>query len=316
MGDEASVRNAWSVAPRVMRNHTMDSTRWYDFRYRDGDIVIGTWAKTGTTWLQQIVGQLVFGPVEGLPVFDYSPWIEHRCFDKGPIFRMLEAQTHRRFVKTHLPADALVFSGLAKYIYIGRDGRDTLWSWYNHHRNLTPVVYEMMEGTPGLVGPMLEPPTEDVREYFHDWLDRDGFPLWPFWSHVQSWWDLRDRPNVLLVHFADLRRDLAGEIRRIAAFLGIALEEETLPRICEYCSFGYMKAHPEALARMLRGALKGGTNAFMHQGNTGKWRSVLTPADVAKYERYMAGNLTPDCARWLTCGSFPADGGTTDGRRE
>jgi hypothetical protein len=48
---------------------------------------------------------------------------------------MVEAQTHRRFLKTHLPLDALVFSPKAKYIYIGRDGRDVVWSMYNHHAN-------------------------------------------------------------------------------------------------------------------------------------------------------------------------------------
>src|SRR5207244_91497 len=119
-------------------------------------------------------------------------------------------QTHRRFVKTHLPVDALVYSSRAKYIYIGRDGRDVLWSWYHHHRNLASIVYELLEGTPGLVGPPLAPPTPDVRQYFHDWLDRDGFPLWPYWAHVRSWWDLRNRSNVLLLHFADLKRDLPG----------------------------------------------------------------------------------------------------------
>ena len=48
---------------------------------------------------------------------------------------LVEAQTHRRFLKTHLPVDALVFSEKAKYIYIGRDGRDVVWSLYNHHAN-------------------------------------------------------------------------------------------------------------------------------------------------------------------------------------
>src|SRR5512139_3293324 len=129
MPDDQPLLNAWLEPPREIRNHTMDSRRWYDFRFREGDIVVATWAKTGTTWLQQILGQLIFGLVEGIPVFDRSPWIEHRCFAKEAMLEMLQAQTHRRFVKTHLPVDALVYSSRAKYIYIGRDGRDVLWSW-------------------------------------------------------------------------------------------------------------------------------------------------------------------------------------------
>ena len=46
---------------------------------------------------------------------------------------MAEAQTHRRFLKTHLPLDAPVFSPGAKYLYIGRDGHDVVWSMHNHH---------------------------------------------------------------------------------------------------------------------------------------------------------------------------------------
>ena len=138
---------------REMQNWICDSTRWNDFEYRDGDIVIGTWSKAGTTWLQQIVGQLVFEGAEGIPVFDVAAWIDMRIFPKDDMLAMFEAQTHRRFMKTHLPVDALMFSPQAKYIYIGRDGRDVLWSWYNHHANFSPMAYEMMNDTPGLVGP-------------------------------------------------------------------------------------------------------------------------------------------------------------------
>jgi len=42
---------------REMHNMAMDSTRWDNFAFRDDDIVIGTWAKSGTTWVQQIVAR-------------------------------------------------------------------------------------------------------------------------------------------------------------------------------------------------------------------------------------------------------------------
>jgi hypothetical protein len=37
-----------------------DSTRLNNFPFRDDDIIIGTWSKSGTTWTQQLVAQLVF----------------------------------------------------------------------------------------------------------------------------------------------------------------------------------------------------------------------------------------------------------------
>jgi aryl sulfotransferase len=150
----------------------------------------------------------------------------------------------------------------------------------------------------------MEPPTPDIRQYFHDWLDRDGFPLWPYWAHVRSWWDLRDRPNVLLLHFADLKQDLPGQIRRIARFLELGLDEASIPGICARCSFGYMQSNAASLTPVLRQALKGGANTFFHRGEGGGWRELLTPQDIAKYEGRMREELTPDCAKWMTCGSI------------
>jgi len=50
----------WPRKTREMHNHHFDSTVWNDFAFRDDDIVIATYGKSGTTWMQQIVGQLIF----------------------------------------------------------------------------------------------------------------------------------------------------------------------------------------------------------------------------------------------------------------
>ena len=117
---------AWPKKTREIYKHVIDSTRWNDFVFRDDDIVISTWAKSGTTLTQQICAQLVFN---GADVYgpNFSPWIDLMVSD-GEIPRAV-AQTHRRFLKTHLPIDSIVYSPCAKYIFVGRDGRDTFWSW-------------------------------------------------------------------------------------------------------------------------------------------------------------------------------------------
>src|SRR3546814_8448767 len=154
-----------------------------------------------------------------------SPWLDLRVPLKEVKLAEVEKQTHRRLLKTHLPVDALVFSPKAKYVYIGRDGRDVAWSMDNHHANANHLWYEALNDTPGRVGPPIEPPPDSVRQYFHDWLTRDGFPFWPFWENVRSWWAIRHLPNVLLLHFADLKKDMPGEMRRVAAFLDIEIDE-------------------------------------------------------------------------------------------
>ncbi|MGZ8361034.1 MAG: sulfotransferase domain-containing protein [Allosphingosinicella sp.] len=293
---------AWPAKTREFHNHHFDSTIWNDFDFRDDDIVIGTYAKSGTTWTQQIVAQLVFDGAEGIDVGEVSPWLDLRVPPKAVKLPLVAAQRHRRFIKTHLPVDALVFSPQAKYIYIARDGRDVVWSMYNHHANANDEFYRMLNETPGRVGPPIEPPPACVRQYFHDWLARDGHPFWPFWENIRSWWEIRHLPNVMLLHFADLKADMPRQIRRIADFLEIEIDEARWPDIVDHCSFDYMKRHAE-LAAPLGGLFwEGGARTFINQGTNGRWRDLLSDAECARYEAIAREELGEDCARWLATG--------------
>jgi aryl sulfotransferase len=292
----------WPVKRREIHNHHMNSTVWNDFKFRNDDVIVATYAKSGTTWTQQIVAQLIFGGAEGIEVSRLSPWVDLRIMPPE-VIAGLELQSHRRFLKTHLPVDALVFSPKAKYIYIGRDGRDAIWSLFNHHINATDDFFARFNSTPGLTGPKLERGTADVHEFYRAWFDGDGYPYWPFWENIKSWWDVRHLPNVLLIHFGDMKADLAGSIRQIADFLEIAIDEQTLPQIVHHCSFDYMKAHAEKVAPLGGVLWNGGAKTFVNKGTNGRWRDTLTAAEVAAYEAKAEATLGPDCARWLSEGS-------------
>jgi aryl sulfotransferase len=285
-----------------MHSHHFDSTIWNDFSFRDNDIVISTYAKAGTTWVQQIVSQLIFGGAEGLEVAEMSPWLDLRIPPKEVKLPAVEAQTHRRFIKTHLPVDALVFSPKAKYLYIARDGRDVVWSMYNHHTNANALWYEALNDTPGLVGPPIGPPPDSVLTYFDDWLERDGHPFWPFWENLRTWWEIRHLPNVMMLHFGRLKADMPGQIRRIAAFLDTPIDEAAWPAILEHCSFDYMKANANASVPLGGAFWEGGAQTFVHKGVNGRWRDLLGPAQCAAYEARALAELGEDCARWLATG--------------
>ena len=296
---------ATAVPPRKTRdihNHHMDSTIWDDFAFRDDDVVIATYAKSGTTWMQQIVGQLIFAGDPAVNVSDLSPWLDLRVPPKPVKLAALEAQSHRRFVKTHLPVDALVLSPKAKYIFVARDGRDVVWSLYNHHARANGLWYELLNDTPGRVGPAIEPPAGDIRRYFLDWLDRDGHPFWPFWENIRSWWAIRDLPNVHVVHYADLKADLAGEIARIARFLNIAVDPADFAAIVAHCRFDWMKRHAAQAAPLGGVFWDGGAQTFIHKGVNGRWRDVLGEADSARYEALARAELGAECAAWLAGG--------------
>jgi len=296
---------SWPKKTREMHSHHFDSTIWNDFRFRDDDIIISTYAKSGTTWMQQIVAQMMLGPNPELQVAEMSPWLDIRVPPKAVKLPVVEAQTHRRFIKTHLPVDALVFSPRGKYIYIGRDGRDVVWSFYNHHVNANETWYAALNDTPGRVGPPIERPPADIRQYWRDWMARDGFPFWPFWENVRTWYAIRTLPNVMLVHFASLKRDMPGQMRRIASFLDIPIDESKWPTILEYCSFDWMKAHATRSVPLGGAFWDAGAQVFIHKGVNGRWSEVLTSEENAEYEARAVRELGPDCARWLATGQEP-----------
>jgi aryl sulfotransferase len=286
---------------RDIHNHHMDSTLWDNFDFRGDDVVVATYAKSGTTWTQQIVGQLLHQGDPAVNIHDLSPWWDMRIIP--PEARQaFAAQTHRRVVKTHLPADALVMSPKAKYIYIARDGRDVVWSLYNHHANFKDVAYEMFNLTPGLVGDPLPRADPDIVQYFNTWLARDGYPFWSLWENISTWWALRHQPNVKLIHFNQLKADLPGEMRAIADFLDVDVPEDKWPDVIDHCTFAYMKTNAEQCAPLGGFVWEGGADTFINKGTNGRWRDVLPPADIAAYEKMAVEKLGPDCARWLATG--------------
>jgi aryl sulfotransferase len=145
--EESTGEFTWPVKTRDIHNSFFVSRVWDELDFRDDDIIIGTWAKSGTSWTQQIVGQLIFNGQRDLPVADMSPWLDFAIMPEN-IVDIVKAQTHRRFIKTHLPLEALTFSPRAKYLYVGRDGRDSVWSLHNAHANFTAEFYEMLANNP------------------------------------------------------------------------------------------------------------------------------------------------------------------------
>jgi aryl sulfotransferase len=284
--------------PLLFQNFIMDSTHWDDFVFRDGDIIIATYAKSGTTWMQQIVSQLVFDGAEGIEVAALSPWYDFRL-QGAETFDRIKAQTHRRFLKTHLPASAMPISSQAKYIYIGRDGRDTAWSFFNHQSNFSAERLRAINDGPGRVGPAMERGADNVHQFYREWMAKDGYPAWSFWQNVRGWWALRDLPNVKLVNFGALKADLAGEVRSIADFLGSVPTESTLAKIVEHCSFDYMRQHGAEIVPGNGISWQGGTDTFLNKGTNGRWREVLSAQEISDYEAKALAELGPECAAWL-----------------
>ena len=292
---------------REYQNFAMDSTFWNDFKFRGDDIFISSYGKAGTTWTQQIVAQFIFeGVTDDKPIGDISQWVEFRIPTLNVKLPMIEVQDHRRFLKTHLPVDALVFSPEVKYIYVARDGRDVLWSMFNHHVHLNNILYDGLKALPVQFGPIIEPPrTQNIREYFLDWLNEDGFPFWAFWENIRTWWDIRHLPNVHFVHYQNLKNNMEGEMEIIGAYLGYDVGAITKGKWDDYvrqCTFTHMKNNAPNSTPMGGALWDGGAQVFVNKGTNKRWTDTLTADDIEQYEKRALEELGPECAYWLATG--------------
>jgi aryl sulfotransferase len=191
---------------------------------------------------------------------------------------------------------------------VGRDARDVAMSMWNHYANYTEESIEKDNNLPGRVGEPLSPPP-DLHAYWCNFFTRGWFPWesegYPFWGnlhHTQTWWDYRQLPNILFVHYNDLLTDLPGEIQRIAGFLAIPLAEGAVPAILPSVRLPAMRDKAERLDLVMKMIWKDGAKTFFFKGTNGRWKDGLSAEELALYEEAVARVLTPDCRAWLEQG--------------
>ena len=305
-----------SRAPlRTVKDGVRDSRHWDRYKPRPGDVVVASFPKAGTTWTQRIVSLLIFQSAAPVPIMQTHPWVD--CRIQIPIdvmIAMLEAQTHRRAMKSHLPFDALPIYDEVKYIHVARGGLDACFSFHNHSLNFTPQFVgniQRVAQEDGDTGSSPRPTPEDPREFFLSWIERHDDDVVPtpdaLFDIERSYWTERQRGNLLLVHYNDLKADLSGEMKRIAAFLGIETREALWPELVEAARFENMKSEGAALLPGIEMAVRGGHQTFLNKGTNGRWRDVLTSDDVARYRERAAAELSPGLNDWLEHGRKGSD---------
>ncbi len=300
-------------ATREYRTWSLDSRRWSEYRPRPDDVVIATPPKCGTTWVQQIVGSLIFNDPTPRALSSVSPWIDQRF--QGSLeqtYATLESQTHRRFIKTHLPIDGLPLYDEVRYVHVARDGRDVALSSHNHFGGNMPATVANFDRI-GLEDPTIGRPyprlPDDPAAFFRLWIttpavsgQSDGLTSTSFFDFVAGYWAERRRQNVLLVHYADLSADLDGEMRRIAAFLDIDVDEALWPSLVDAARFESMKAVGAVLMPRVTAMLDGGAGRFFNKGASGRWRAILSEADLALYQAKVREKFSPGLATWVEGG--------------
>ncbi len=183
----------------------------------------------------------------------------------------------------------------AFYIVVVRDGLDACMSLMNHMSNMRPEALAKLAVTAEADGIELggRPPLDDVHAFFASWLE----PPCVWFEHLNTFWDLRDEPNVLFVHFDDLKADLDAEMRRVAAFIGTEVDASHWPQVVESCTFASMKQRSAEINDFDR-LFVGGADTFLYKGTNGRWRDVLTADEVAAFDEQSVQRLAPDANAW------------------
>ena len=213
----ARIMNKTALKRKIFKNYTPD----------EHDVLVCVYGKSGTNWMLQMVTQIAHrGQAEFEHIHDIVPWPEAPgIYRTAPLKRPTweSAPTGKRAIKTHLESDYIPYNAAARYLVCIRDPKDALLSGFHFNAGIFPGMEKM---------PM------------EDWVDMfiAGKSVYGSWSaQVASCWSWRDRPNVLVVYFEELKQDLIRHVGRVAEFMDVALDRRELELVVQKCDFSYMK---------------------------------------------------------------------------
>jgi hypothetical protein len=264
------------------------------FELRAHDIVIATYPKCGTTWMQQIVLLLLRGSSASIHPMRDAPWLEmsassaaNGAKSSSPPMSVDElsqlappdqdGSSGRRAWKTHAPAHAAPWRGgaasgaaaaAAKVIVVHRNPKDAAISMLHHTKNIPPFAFAggWDEFAPLFLAGRVESSC--------------------FWKWHQSWCDAAAaQPEpFLFVSFESLKAGLCEQVARVAAFLGLERSEAELSAVASRCTFEAMR--DEAAARDAAASKAGGPvkKGHFRQGRTGGWRDVMSAECAAAFD--------------------------------
>jgi len=229
-----------------------------NLRPRDNDVVVATYAKSGTTWTQSILAYL-----QHYDEFDGSMTLINKFSPFVEFVGVAQLPQPSGTYKTHIWLDDRRWNPSAKYIWVVRNPKDVCVSLFFHIKGLGfyPEPFGMKE--------------------FVDIFTSDEIICGSYFKHLDSFWKVKDEPNVLLVKFEEVKQNAREQILRVANFVGgkakeMADNQTVLDDIVKGTQFDNMKGKINKDFRQMceqMGFEKG--EDFCRKGIVGDWKNHL-----------------------------------------
>ncbi|GAA6079210.1 sulfotransferase family 5A, member 1, partial [Tachysurus ichikawai] len=247
------------------------------FKFQDTDILIVTYPKSGTTWMQEIVTLVSCkgdpAKSQTQPNWARAPWIE-QCYCSD----VLKASQGPRLLTTHLPYKLLspaLQGSKAKVIYVARNPKDVIVSYYYFHK----------------MANFLKDPGP-FSEFLNDFLE--GTVHYGSWfDHVKGWTsNSRNIENFLYITYEEMWEDLRGSLEKVNWFLEYHLLENELNSALKSCSFSTMRencmVNYTLISQEIMDHKKG---KFMRKGQIGDWVNTFSKEQSHKFDVEYASKM-------------------------
>jgi aryl sulfotransferase len=283
---------------RDYRGVVTNTDIWNSFEPRPDDIYVITPPKCGTTWMLNIVMMLIYQ--RAVPDAGNSrdaPWLDCGFRDRQEIAAFLEGLDRRRCIKSHTPMDGIAYGREPTYIVVYRHPVDAHFSLRTHAGNMTDDWLDYMF-------------PDDESEGFHRFIEApetdagtDDLTVASFVHHYREAKARQSGGNVHFFHYADLTRDLPGQITRLADITGISIDATLRDEIAVANTFKQMRKAVEASDRRFHEDTPFHDLAdFFASGTSNKWEGRLAADELASYTQRINALLPPDDVAWLEWG--------------
>ncbi|XP_078019640.1 sulfotransferase 2B1-like isoform X1 [Epinephelus lanceolatus] len=250
--------------------NTQNFKYFEEFSFRPDDIIIATYPKSGTTWMQEIVPLIVSGGdpafVETLPNYDRVPWLEHY---RNSSLNLQEKPSPRMFT-THVQYNMMppsFFEVKPKVINVMRNPKDAFTSLFYYSEMASYWV------NPG-----------SQSNFLHKFLDgKVAYGSW--FDHVKSWLNAEDKEHIMYISYEKMIMDLKDSVARIAQFLQKSLDAEVIEKIADRCLFKNMKKNNMSNYKSVpREQMDQTKSEFLRKGIVGDWKNQLTVAEAEYFD--------------------------------